>query len=84
MLTFSLKTFKVFLMPPATYRNLLSDSSVCRELDISQRTLQRHLRGGKVDPPVGKLGKNRRGWSPAEIQLVREQLDPLQAEEHHP
>lgn len=61
-------------MPFASNRTLLPDSSVCRELDISQRTLQRHLRDGKIDPPIGKLGKNRRGWTRSEIELIREQL----------
>ena len=55
-------------------RYLLPDAVVCRELGISQRTLQRHLLVGKIQPPVGKLAKNRRGWSRAEIDLLREQL----------
>jgi hypothetical protein len=53
---------------------LLPDASACRELGISQRTLQRHLLSGKVQAPVGRLAKNRRGWSRAEIDLLREQL----------
>lgn len=53
---------------------LLSDATACRELGISQRTLQRHLLYGKIQAPVGKLAKNRRGWSRAEIELLREQL----------
>lgn len=55
-------------------RYLLPDASACRELGISQRTLQRHLLSGKVQAPVGKLAKNRRGWSRAEVDLLREQL----------
>jgi predicted site-specific integrase-resolvase len=55
-------------------RHLLSDVTVCRELGISQRTLQRHLLTGKIEAPVGKIAKNRRGWSRAEIDLLREQL----------
>ena len=55
-------------------RYLLPDTTVCRELGISVRTLQRHILRGKIQPPVGKLAKNRRGWSRAEINLLREQL----------
>lgn len=55
-------------------RYLLPDATACRELGISQRTLQRHLLSGKIQAPVGKLAKNRRGWSRAEIDLLREQL----------
>jgi hypothetical protein len=55
-------------------RYLLSDSAACRELGISVRTLQRHLLCGKIQPPVGKLAKNRRGWTRAEIDMLREQL----------
>lgn len=55
-------------------RYLLPDATACRELGISQRTLQRHLLSGKIRPPVGKLAKNRRGWSRAEIDVLREEL----------
>jgi MerR HTH family regulatory protein len=55
-------------------RYLLSDSAACRELGVSVRTLQRHLLRGKIQPPVGKLAKNRRGWTRAEIDMLREQL----------
>ena len=58
-------------------RYLLSDSVVCRELGISVRTLQGYLLSGKVLPPVGNLAKNRRGWTRAEIDLLREQLAGL-------
>jgi MerR HTH family regulatory protein len=59
-------------------RYLLPDSVACRELGISVRTLQRHLSSGKVQPPVGKLAKNRRGWTRAEIDLLREQLSGIE------
>lgn len=62
-------------------RNLLSDLSVCRELAISQRTLQRKLREKLIDPPVGKLGKNRRGWTSAEITVAQEQLTQTERQE---
>lgn len=55
-------------------RYLLSDATACRQLGMSQRTLQRHLQSGKIQAPVGKLAKNRRGWSRAELELLREQL----------
>lgn len=55
-------------------RYLLSDATACRELGISQRTLQRRLLSGEIQPPVGMLAKNRRGWSRSEIDLLREQL----------
>lgn len=57
------------------FRPLLSDVTVCRELSITQRTLQRWLREEIIQPPIGKIAKNRRGWSPAEVQLIREQID---------
>jgi predicted site-specific integrase-resolvase len=62
------------MIPDPQKRYLLSDATACRELGISQRTLQRHLLYGKIQAPVGKLAKNRRGWSRAEIELLREQL----------
>ena len=63
-------------------RYLLSDATACRELGISQRTLQRYLLSKRIQPPVGMLAKNRRGWSRAEIDMLREQLaDGLAADE---
>ena len=61
-------------------RYLFPDATVCRELGISVRTLQRHILRGKILPPVGKLAKNRRGWSRAEIDQLREQLAGTQEE----
>ena len=61
-------------------RYLFPDATVCRELGISVRTLQRHILRGKIQPPVGKLAKNRRGWSRAEIDLLREQVTGAQEE----
>ena len=77
--------FSVELLPKTDYtafvmlndqqkRYLLPDATVCRELGISQRTLQRHLLVGKIQAPVGKLAKNRRGWSRSEVDLLREQV----------
>jgi len=65
----------------ASNRYLLSDVVVCRELGISQRTLQRHLLAGKIQAPVGKIAKNRRGWSRAEIDYLREQIAGVLEEE---
>lgn len=67
-----------------TPRHLLSDISLCRELAISQRTLQRKLREKRIDPPVGKLGKNRRGWTTAEIAVAQEQLTQIDGQEPQP
>jgi hypothetical protein len=53
-------------------------------LAISQRTLQRKLREKLLDPPVGKLGKNRRGWTAAEIAVAQEQLTQVADQEAQP
>ena len=71
-------------MRQETPRHLLSDVSVCRELAISQRTLQRKLREKLIDPPVGKLAKNRRGWTSSEIGVALEQLTQADSKEPLP
>jgi len=46
--------------------------------------LQRKLREKRIDPPVGKLAKNRRGWTSAEIGVALEQLTQADSKEPLP
>lgn len=63
-------------------RNLLvSDKVVISRLGISRRTLYRYLQDGTVDPPPGKLGKNRRGWTEGDLIMAEQQLREKHAQE---
>ena len=52
----------------------LSDTSVARLLGVHKRTLLRWLQDGLVAEPEGRLAKNRRAWTLAEVDAVRERL----------
>ena len=52
----------------------LSDDSVARLLGIHKRTLLRWLQDGLIGEPEGRLAKNRRSWTLAEVDAIREQL----------
>ncbi len=43
-------------------------------LGISRATFYRRLQDGTLTPPSGKVGKRRRVWTLAEIELAKEQL----------
>jgi predicted DNA-binding transcriptional regulator AlpA len=43
-------------------------------LGISRATFYRRLQDGTLAPPAGRIGKRRRVWTLAEIELAREQL----------
>src|SRR5690242_608891 len=54
--------------------DVLSDTSVARLLGIHKRTLLRWLQDGLIDHPDGRLAKNRRAWTLAELDTLRQRL----------
>jgi predicted DNA-binding transcriptional regulator AlpA len=52
----------------------LSDQVAISRLGISRRTFYRYLKEGVIEPPPGKVGKNRRGWTDGDIQLAADQM----------
>ena len=61
-------------MPHADANRYLSDRIAILRLGISRRTFYRYLKDGTIEPPSGRLGKNRRGWTPTDITLAEEQM----------
>ncbi len=55
-------------------RSGISDTGVISMLGISRATFYRRLQDGTLTPPSGKVGKRRRVWTLAEIELAKEQL----------
>ncbi len=53
----------------------LSDYEVARLLGISKRTLLRWLRSELIPAPVGKLAANRRAWTIAELQAIKDAIE---------
>ena len=57
-----------------TRRHLLPDSRVYSTLGISRSTFYRLLEKGVITAPVTKIGKNRRGWTLADIDLAKQEI----------
>ncbi len=55
-------------------RSGVSDAGVMSMLGVSRATFYRRLQDGTLTPPAGRIGKRRRIWTLAEIQLAKEQL----------
>jgi predicted DNA-binding transcriptional regulator AlpA len=52
----------------------MSDAVAIGLLGVSRRTFYRLLQDGTITPPLAKLGKNRRGWTLADVDLARTQI----------
>jgi predicted DNA-binding transcriptional regulator AlpA len=60
---------------PTERKRQMSDTAAIALLGISRRTFYRFLKDGTIAAPVGRLGKNRRGWTAAEIEVARSQME---------
>ena len=55
--------------------HLLPDSRVYAALGVSRSTFYRLLEKGVITPPVAQIGKNRRGWTLADISLAKQEIE---------
>ena len=55
--------------------HLLPDSRVYSMLGVSRSTFYRLLEKGVITPPIAKIGKNRRGWTLADIDLAKQEIE---------
>jgi len=60
-------------------RGYLTDKAVQDRLRLSRSAFYRYLQSGVLTPPVGRLGKNRRGWTEQDIALARVELQSSKA-----
>ncbi|MDQ1468932.1 MAG: hypothetical protein QOJ99_412 [Bryobacterales bacterium] len=52
-------------------RQLLTDRTVMERLGLSRSAFYRYMQRGVLSPPVGRIGKNRRGWTEQDITLAK-------------
>ena len=55
-------------------RQLLNDRSVMDRLGLSRSAFYRYLQRGVLSPPIGKIAKNRRGWTEQDIVVAKMEL----------
>ena len=54
--------------------NALPDSLAWRTLGVSRATFFRKLKEGTLTAPITRSGTSRRWWTPADIEIAREEL----------
>jgi predicted DNA-binding transcriptional regulator AlpA len=54
--------------------HLLPDERVYSSLGVSRSTFYRLIEKGVISVPPGRIGKNRRGWTLADIELARQEI----------
>ena len=68
----------ILIMPRENGRgHLLPDSMVYTVLRVSRSTFYRLLEKGVITSPVAKIGKNRRGWTLADIGLAKQEIESV-------
>ena len=55
-------------------RRLYGDRTAMERLGLSRSAFYRYLQKRAISQPVGKIGKNRRGWTDQDIELAKSEL----------
>lgn len=58
-------------------RQHLADSAVYPLLGVSRATFYRLLEKGVISEPVTKIGKNRRGWTMADVEVAKQEVKDM-------
>ena len=63
-------------MPPQRpERRLYTDKTAIERLGLSRSVFYRYLQKGAISQPVGKIAKNRRGWTDQDIEVAKSELN---------
>jgi len=65
------------LRPP----NAVPDSVAWERLGLSRATFFRRLKEGTLTAPVARNDTRRRWWTPADLEIARQELDPAKEEQ---
>ena len=55
-------------------RRLYTDKTVMERLGLSRSAFYRYLQKNAISQPVGKIAKNRRGWTDQDIEVAKSEL----------
>jgi predicted DNA-binding transcriptional regulator AlpA len=53
---------------------LYSDRTVMERLGVSRSAFYRYLQKQTISQPIGRIGKNRRGWTDQDIEVAKSEL----------
>jgi predicted DNA-binding transcriptional regulator AlpA len=63
-------------MPPQRpERRLYTDKTAIERLGLSRSVFYRYLQKSAISQPVGKIAKNRRGWTDQDIEVAKSELN---------
>lgn len=54
--------------------NAVPDEMVWRALGLSRATFYRRLKDGSLSAPIERSGTTRRWWTPADIEIARQEM----------
>jgi predicted DNA-binding transcriptional regulator AlpA len=63
-----------FMPLPRPERRLLTDKTAMERLGLSRSAFYRYLQKKAISEPVGKIAKNRRGWTDQDIDVAKSEL----------
>jgi predicted DNA-binding transcriptional regulator AlpA len=55
-------------------RRLYGDKTAMERLGLSRSAFYRHLQKRTISEPIGRIAKNRRGWTDQDIELAKSEL----------
>jgi predicted DNA-binding transcriptional regulator AlpA len=60
---------------PRPERRLYTDKTVMERLGLSRSAFYRYLQKKAISEPVGRIAKNRRGWTDQDIEVAKSELN---------
>lgn len=62
------------MLPQRFERRLYGDKTAMERLGLSRSAFYRYLRKRTIGQPIGRIAKNRRGWTDQDIELAKSEL----------
>ncbi len=56
-------------------RRLFTDKTAMERLGLSRSAFYRYLQKKTISEPVGRIAKNRRGWTDQDIEVAKTEMD---------
>ena len=58
-------------------RRLYGDRTAMERLGLSRSAFYRYLQKRAISQPIGRIAKNRRGWTDQDIELAKSELNQV-------
>ena len=61
-------------------RRLFTDKTAMERLGLSRSAFYRYLQRSTIGQPLGKIAKNRRGWTDQDIEVAKAELNEAKSQ----